>query len=190
MHILILCGSLREGSYNRSLAKAAEELAPEGMTFEYGDIVGFPPYNQDLDPTYNQALSEADMPAAARDLKEQIALADGVLIVSPEYNYSIPGALKNAIDWVSRGRQPLREKPVGVMGASMGVGGTLRMQQHMRAVFQFLNAYCMLQPEIIVALAQNRFDAAGVLTDESTRGFLKAYMLAFEAWVRKHAIPS
>lgn len=183
MKVLIICGSLREGSYNRMLARAAEQLSPEGLTFEHADISQIPIYNQDADPSYNKALTDADTPAAVRRLKEQIATVDGVLFVSPEYNYSIPGGLKNAIDWVSRGQSPLRGKRVGVMGASMGVGGTIRMQQHVRASFQFLNAHCMLQPEIVVATAQKKFDEAGNLTDETTRGFLQKYMEAFEQWV-------
>lgn len=187
MKILIICGSLREGSYNRMLANAAQEVAPDVLEFEYGDFADFPSYNQDADPSLNEALAPSDLPAGVRLLKEQIAAADGVLFVSPEYNYSIPGGLKNAIDWASRNPSPLRGKPVGVMGASQGLGGTLRMQQHIRACFQFLNAPCMLQPEIIVGSAQTRFDAEGNLIDEATRGFLKAYMVAFDQWVTRHS---
>lgn len=183
MKVLIVCGSLREASYNRMLAREAEKVAPEGMTFDYADFSEIPAYNQDIDPTYNTSLADADTPPSVRRFKEQIAEADGVLFVSPEFNYSIPGALKNAIDWASRGQSPLRGKRVGVMGASMGVGGTIRMQLHIRATFQFLNAHCMLQPEIVVALAQHKFDAAGNLTDETTRGFLSTYMAAFEKHV-------
>ncbi|HVT14435.1 MAG TPA: NADPH-dependent FMN reductase [Fimbriimonadaceae bacterium] len=186
MHVLIVCGSLREGSYNRMLAKAAEELAPAEISFEWGDISGIPLYNQDDDPAYNKALSEGDHPPKVQRLKEQIAEADAVLFVSPEYNYSIPGGLKNAIDWASRAPSPLRGKPVGVIGASTGIGGTLRMQQHIRASFQFLNAPCMLQPEVIVSQAQNRFDAAGKLVDEATRMVLKAYLEAFAKWIDAH----
>ncbi len=185
MKVLIVCGSLREASYNRMLAREAEKLAPEGMTFEHADFSEVPAYNQDFDPTYNKALSEAETPHAVRRLKEQIEAADGVLFISPEYNYSVPGSLKNAIDWVSRGQSPLRKKRVGVMGASMGVGGTIRMQLHIRACFQFLDAYCMLQPEIVVALAQNKFDESGSLTDEQTRTFLGKYMEAFEKWIQQ-----
>jgi chromate reductase, NAD(P)H dehydrogenase (quinone) len=186
MEILIVCGSLREASYNRMLANAAVEVAPRALSFVHADIGEIPPYNQDADPTYNKALSEADSPASVRRLREEMTCAAGILFVSPEYNYSIPGVLKNAIDWVSRGESPLRGKPVAIMGASMGVGGTIRMQQHIRACFQFLNAPCMLQPEIIVPTAQNRFDANGKLTDENTRKFLTAFMEAFEKWVSGH----
>lgn len=167
--IVGLCGSLRKGSYNAMLLKVAGGLIPAGIQFEtvaYDDI---PIYNADLD------LPETEeRPASVSKFRDALASADAFIIVSPEYNYSIPGGLKNAIDWASRGKDsPLMHKPVAVMGATQGMWGTVRMQTAFLPVFTFLNMNPVLQPEVLVAQAQNKFDAEGNLTDEKTIGIIK-----------------
>ena len=180
MQILTLCGSLRKGSLNRFLLHAAEGVAPKSLTFIDAEIGEIPPFNQDVE--------DAGEPASVSQFRAAVAAADGILIASPEYNYGVPGFLKNAIDWVSRPptTSPLCGKPVGIIGASMGMGGTVRMQAQIRATFQFLNMPAMLQPEVAVPTAHTKFDAEGKLTDEMTLKFLTTYMMAFEQWVERN----
>jgi chromate reductase, NAD(P)H dehydrogenase (quinone) len=160
--ILGLSGSLRAGSYNTALLRAAVESVPTGSQIEIGRIDDFPPYNEDV--------RQSGFPPPAQRLRAQIAAADALLIVTPEYNYSIPGVLKNAIDWASRPPdQPFNQKPVAIMGASPGMLGSARAQYHLRQCFVYLNSYVLNQPEVMVARAHERFDAAGKLTDETTR---------------------
>jgi len=178
MTILVIIGSLRQGSLNRRLAEAAAQNAPEGVTIDAVGIDGFPLYNSDLEIAY---------PQFAIDFKARVGNADGVIIVTPEYNYSIPGVLKNALDWLSRppATQPFNGKPVGIMGASSGVFGTVRAQSHLRQVLQFLNARVMAKPELLVGQAQSKFDEGGALIDEGVKGQLAKYMQAFAVWVGK-----
>lgn len=172
------CGSLRKASFNRMLLKEAIKLAPEGMCFEEIEIGGLPLYNTDL--------HQAGFPAAAQRAIDQVASADAVLFVTPEYNYSMPGALKNAIDWISRApNQPLAGKPAAMMGASQGMMGTVRAQLHLRHSMVFLNMYPVNRPEVMIAQAQNKFDAAGHLTDETARGFIRDLLAGLAAWTRK-----
>jgi chromate reductase len=176
MRILGIAGSLREASYNRAALRAAQELAPDGMRIDSFDLGAIPLYNEDV--------RSQGYPAPVTELRDRIRAADGLLIVTPEYNYSIPGVLKNAIDWASRPpEQPFDGKPVAVMGASMGAMGSSRAQYHLRQCCVFLNALVMNRPEVMIATAQNRFDANGTLTDQPTRDFLAAYLAAFQAWV-------
>lgn len=162
MTVVGLSGSLRRKSFNTALLKAAISLAPAGMTIEAGGFADFPLYNQDL--------RDFGVPVAVGVLAERIRKADAVLIVSPEYNYSLPGGLKNAIDWISRvDRQPFDGKLVAIMGASLGRLGTARMQYHLRQSFVFLNGTVLNRPEVMVGNADKVFDAAGELTDEATR---------------------
>lgn len=180
--VLGICGSLRRGSYNRMLLEAAVECAPPDMTIEsYGGLGDIPPYNEDV--------REAGEPAAVADFKRRIADADGLLIASPEYNYSVPGVLKNAIDWVSRppAESPLMNKPAAIIGASTGNFGTARGQLALRQVFVFTGTQAMLKPELLVFQAQKRFDESGRLTDDVTRKLLTEFMAAFEGWVRQFA---
>ncbi len=174
-----IAGSLRAGSFNRALLRAARELAPEGMTIEIAEIGDLPLYNADVE--------SAGLPAPVAALKQALQKADGLLIATPEYNYSIPGVLKNAIDWASRppGKAPLNGKPAALMGATPGVWGTVRAQLALRQSLLFTETYLMLKPEMLVAKAAEKFDAEGRLTDETTREFLRKFLLAFEAWVRK-----
>lgn len=179
IRVLGIVGSLRAASYNGQLFRAAVELAPPELAFSSCDLASIPLFNQDLeargDPTPVAALR-----AAARD-------SDAVLIASPEYNYGIPGVLKNAIDWISRppGQSPLRQKPAAIIGASMGPGGTIRMQLQLRATLQYLDMYAMPRPEIVVASCKDKFDADGRLTDAKTRESLTTFLAAFASWCRR-----
>jgi chromate reductase, NAD(P)H dehydrogenase (quinone) len=171
-------GSLRLGSYNKMLLKIAQELSPENVKIEIFDLEGIPIFNQDLENKPNDKL---------KIFKEKIKAADGLLIVTPEYNYSVPGVLKNAIDAASRpsGTNPFEEKPIGIMGASIGMIGTARAQYHLRQTMVFLNTYIMNRPEIMVPFAEKKFDQTGRLTDEVTRQKVKEFMVALLQWIIK-----
>jgi len=158
-HFIAISGSLRKGSYNTMALKALQRLAPSNITVEQ---VFF-----DKIPMYNADLHTEQLPVEVAPLVQQIKAADGVIIVSPEYNYSVPGALKNAIDVVSRhADKPFSGKAVAIMGASQGQIGTARMQYHLRQIMVFLNAFVINKPEIMIGHAQHKFDEAGNLTDE------------------------
>lgn len=178
MKILGLSGSLRKGSYNSMALRAAVELLPEGASLEIAEIGDIPLYNDDV--------RQAGYPEAVRRLRAQIAAADAVLFATPEYNYSISGVLKNAIDWASRPPdQPFNDKPVAIMGASMGLLGTARAQYHLRQMLVFLNAFPINKPEVMIAQAQTKFDGDGKLTDEPTREFIRALLGALIAWTHR-----
>jgi chromate reductase len=164
--VLGIAGSLRKASFNKSALRAAAALAPPGMTIDIFDIAPIPPFNQD----------EEQQPASAvRELKARVRAADAILFCTPEYNYSIPGVLKNAIDAASRpyGDSAWNGKPAAIMGASPGALGTARAQYHLRQCFVFLNMPVVLQPEVMIADAANRFDAEGNLTHEPTRARIR-----------------
>ncbi|MCL4466569.1 MAG: NAD(P)H-dependent oxidoreductase [Chloroflexi bacterium] len=177
--VLGFAGSLRRGSYNRATLRAAGELLPEDMRLETFDLAPIPLFNQDI--------LAAGPPRAVLDFKARLAANDGVLIVTPEYNYSIPGVLKNAIDWASRppDTSPLNGKPVGLMGASTGQFGTVRAQTHWRNVFVFTNMLPLNKPEVLINRARDKFDAEGRLTDEPTRQVIRNQLVAFGDWVRR-----
>jgi chromate reductase len=178
MNVIAISGSLRRASFNTALVKAAQELAPNGMEIDIADISEVPPYNGDV-----QAQG---FPAQITQLSDQIRQADAVLIATPEYNYSIPGVLKNVIDWLSRiDNQPFDGKAIAIMGASMGNIGTARSQYHLRQVFVFLNGIVMNRPEVFVGGAHEKFDASGTLTDQGTRDFLSKYLVAVHEWAEK-----
>jgi chromate reductase len=162
MLILGIAGSLRDGSYNRALLRAARGLVPDGATLETFDIEGLPGFSQD---------NETNPPAQVVELKQRIRAADAILFVTPEYNYSVPGVLKNAIDWASRpyGDSAWTRKPVAIMGASIGNLGTARAQYHLRQMFVFLDMYAVNQPEVMVSNAHKHFDEQGNLTDETAK---------------------
>lgn len=184
MRVLGIAGSLRKASFNRALLRAAQELAPKEMEITVFDLAPIPPYNEDVE-------KEGD-PGPVKALKDAIRSADALLVVSPEYNYGIPGVLKNAIDWASRppGKSPLNGKPAAIMGASQGTGGTVRMQLALRQAFLFTDTYAMLKPEIYVARAQDKFDAEGRLTDEKTREFVGKLLAALVPWAQRFPRPS
>lgn len=173
--ILGVSGSLRKGSYNTAALRAAVQLAPEGMTFEIADISEIPLYNDDV--------FKVAIPEPAKRFRDQIAAADGILFVSPEYNYSVPGHLKNAIDWASRPPDmPFSGKPAAIMGASGGMLGTARMQYHLRQISVFLNLFVMNRPEVMIGKAPEKFDAEGNLTDEMTKKVMTDFLKAFHEW--------
>lgn len=166
LRVLGISGSLRSQSYNSSVLRAAVDLAPRGVTIETFELDGIPPFNQD---------EEAKPPATVLELKRRVREADGILFVTPEYNYSVPGVLKNAIDWASRpyGDNVWDRKPAAIMGASIGAIGTARAQYHLRQIFVFLNVFPVNQPEVLISNAAQRFDAEGNLTDEATRVYMR-----------------
>ena len=179
MRILGIPGSLRAGSYNRALLRAAIDLAPEGMEVEIFEGLGeVPPFNQDVE--------EKGVPQPVSRLKQAMASADVLLISTPEYNYSIPGVLKNALDWASRPPKdsPLAGKPVGLMGASGGGSGTMRSQLALRQVFVFTGCLVLPKPEVYVTRAPEKF-VDGRLEDERTREHLARFLESLGAWVRR-----
>jgi chromate reductase, NAD(P)H dehydrogenase (quinone) len=163
VRVLGIAGSLRAGSYNRALLRAARELVPPGLEIVEFDIRELPFYDADLEA--------AGDPAPVAELKNAIRAADAVLIATPEYNRGIPGVLKNAVDWASRPplASPLAGKPVAIMGASTGRGGTARAQEQLRTALEFSRAAVLAQPEVLVPEAFMRFDDNGRLTDEEAR---------------------
>jgi len=178
IHILGFSGSLRQGSYNTALLRAAQEMLPEGMTLEIFDVSPIPLYNADV--------QDRGFPEVIGRFKDRIAAADALLIATPEYNYSMSGVLKNAIDWVSRHpAQPLSGKPAAIMGASMGMMGTSRAQYHLRQVCVFVNLLVMPRPEVFVPQAHEKFDASGRLKDEDTRQHLRKLLEALADWTNR-----
>src|SRR4029077_14719449 len=176
--VLAICGSLRAGSYNRAALRTAIELKPPGMAIETADIAAIPPYNEDVRPQGS--------PPPVETLRRQIAAADALLFATPEYNYSIPGVLKNAIDWASRPPdQPFAGKPVAMMGAGAGMAGTARAQYDLRRCCVFLDMHPINKPEVQIGQAQTKFDADGRLTDEAARGFIRDMLVALEQWTRQ-----
>lgn len=161
-NILGISGSLRKASYNTAALRVAQSLAPKGMHIDIFDIAPIPLYNEDV--------REKGFPPEVEEFRSRIKEADALLIVTPEYNYSIPGVLKNAIDWASRPpEQPFDGKPIAIMGASPSMLGTGRAQYHLRQCFIFLNGYIVNRPEIMISQAPAKFDQQGTLTDEKTR---------------------
>lgn len=186
LKVLGFAGSLRAGSYNRALLRGAANLLPQDMTLEIFEIEGIPAFNQDL---------EGDIPKKVKEFKSKIREANAILIATPEYNYSVPGVLKNAIDWASRpyGDNPFDGKPVAIMSASVGMLGGSRAQYHLRQIFVFLNMYPVNGPEVIVPFAQDKFDATGKLIDDNTKKFLAQLLRNLASWsgrLTKGAEPS
>ena len=180
LNVISICGSLRRGSYNRMLLNSLPELAPDGMKITESPTIEMPLYNADV--------QEKGFPAAAKALSDAIRAADGVMIVTPEYNYSAPGVLKNAIDWVSRmPDQPFIGKPVAFQSASQGPLGGARVQYHMRQMMVFLDAMPFNKPEIFVGAAQTKMDdAKGVLKDQPTRDIIKQQLAGFAKFIERH----
>ena len=162
LKILGIAGSLRKASYNRGALRAAQQLAPEGMKIEIFDLDGIPAFNQD---------DEQNPPPRVVELKKRIREADAILFVTPEYNYGLPGVLKNAIDWASRpyGDSAWNAKPAAIMSAAMSMGGGVRAQYQLRQSFVFLNVDAVLQPEVAIGNATERFDQQGNLKDETSK---------------------
>ncbi|HET8532446.1 MAG TPA: NAD(P)H-dependent oxidoreductase [Methylomirabilota bacterium] len=177
LKILGIPGSLRKASFNRSALVAAHSLLPAGASLDIFELEGIPVYNQDLDK---------QPPARVVELKARVRAADAILFATPEYNYSIPGVLKNAIDWASRpyGDSAWQGKPVAVMGASVGILGSARAQYHLRQCFVFLNMHPVNQPEVLIANAAQRFNERGELTDETSRDLIRKLLSELVAWTK------
>ena len=180
IHLLGISGSLRKGSYNTSLLQAALQLLPEGVTMDTFSIGALPLYNADLDMP-----AAVQRPAGVQQFRDMMVKADGLVICSPEYNYGIPGGLKNAIDWASRGKDsPLIKKPVAIMGATISLWGTVRMQLDFHNIFLYLDMRPVYKPEVLIAKAETRFDDKGNLTDETSRSLVKQKLEALKNLIR------
>jgi chromate reductase len=181
LKVLGFAGSLRRGSLNKSLLRAAQELAPLGMTIE--------PYDLGTIPLYNYDLEEQGDPRPVAEFKEAIQRAQALLIVTPEYQQGVPGVLKNALDWASRpaGRSVMQGKPVAIMGATPGFTGTARAQTQLRQALTYTQNYVVLQPEVLVGRAQEKFDSEGHLTDVRTREFVRK--LLEQLWALARMLP-
>ena len=179
IHVLGFAGSLRSQSHNVAVLRAAGELMPANMLLEIYNLAPIPIYNQDEDGER--------MPDSVRQFKQQIADADALLIATPEYNHSIPGVLKNALDWASRptGTAPTNGKPAAILGASPGGFGAVRAQAHLRQILTSMNVFVLPRPEVAIPFVGQKLDEHGQLTDEQTREFLRAHMVAFSQWVRR-----
>lgn len=173
-----IAGSLRKGSYNKWALQAARKFVPDGSSMDILDLEGIPGFNQDLEQAF---------PTPAREFKLKVKAADAILIVTPEYNYSIPGVLKNAVDWASRpyGDSAWNGKPVAIMGASPAMLGTARAQYHLRQIFVFLNMFPLNQPEVMIANAAEKFDEQGNLKDPQTEQKIKELLEALVEWTRQ-----
>jgi chromate reductase len=178
LRILGIAGSLRRESYNRWALRAATKLVPEGAEIEIFELDGIPGFNQD---------DEQNPPAKVAELKQKIRDSNAILFVTPEYNYSVPGVLKNAIDWASRpyGDNAWDGKPVAIMGASIGSIATARAQYHLRQMFVFLNMYAVNQPEVMIGNCADVFDPQGEITDESTNEHIRGLLQALVDWTRR-----
>lgn len=178
LNVIAISGSLRKGSFNTAVLRAAIELAPAGMTITEHDIRDIPLYDEDL--------RASGLPASVQRLRDAIAAAHAVLFVTPEYNYSVPGILKNAIDWASRPpEQPFAGKACAIMGASGGMSGTMRAQYHLRQIAVFLDLHVLNKPEVFVRNAGSLVDASGKLTDEATRKMIGDQLVALAAWAKR-----
>jgi chromate reductase len=182
IRILGIVGSLRKGSYNRALLRAAIELAPDGMEISIFD-------NEIMSaiPLYNEDIRIQAVPKPVRILKQEIKQADGLIFAIPEYNFSVSGVLKNAIDWVSRppNESPLNGKPVAIMGASSGISGTIRAQMHFKQISTATNMLLVNRPQVYVANSADKFDSDGRLRDEDARHFIGLLMKELLDWTLK-----
>ena len=178
VRILGIAGSLRKDSYNRAALRTAAQLAPGGATIDIFDIDGLPGFSEDL---------EKNPPDKVVELKKRIRAADAILFVTPEYNYSVPGVLKNAIDWASRpyGDSAWDGKPAAIMGASVGAAGTARAQYHLRQTMVFLNMFPLNQPEVMIASASAKFDDEGNLTDGETKKRIGKLLVSLVEWTQR-----
>ena len=178
IRILGIAGSLRRDSYNRSVLRAATQLTPEDARIDVFELDEIPIFNQDR---------ERDPPEVVAAFKRRIRASDAVLFVTPEYNYSVPGVLKNAIDWASRpyGDSAWNGKPAAIMGAATGGIGTARAQYHLRQIMVFLNMFPLNQPEVMITNAASRFDQTGNLTDEATKDFIRQLLQNLVEWTKR-----
>ena len=181
IQIAAIAGSLRRGSYNKALLRAAQQLAPGTMQIEIHDLSAIPLFSEDVE--------RVRIPPAVVSLRDAVADADGFLVATPEYNHGVPGVMKNAFDWLSRppGASVLDGKPSGIIGASPGITGTARAQSQLRQSFVFTNTPVLPQPEVLVGRAHQKFDSDGRLTDATTRKFLDLFLEEFAKWIGRFA---
>ncbi|HVL37682.1 MAG TPA: NADPH-dependent FMN reductase [Burkholderiales bacterium] len=176
LKVLGICGSLRKASYNMAALRTCGELLPPGMTLSITSLADI--------PMFNQEVLDAGMPASVKRLRDEIAAADGLLFASPEYNFSVSGVLKNAIDWASRPpNQAFQDKPVAIFSATTGPLGGPRNQYDLRRILVQLWAHPLPRPEVFIGAAPTKFDANGKLTDETTRKFLTDLLAGFKDWI-------
>jgi chromate reductase, NAD(P)H dehydrogenase (quinone) len=176
--VLGICGSLRRGSYNMAALRTAIALKPAGMTVTIADISQIPLYNEDV--------RAEGFPASVETLRRQIEAADALLFACPEYNYSMTGVLKNAIDWASRPPdQPFAGKPCAILGAAAGMAGSARAQYDLRRACVYLDMHPLNKPEVLIGQAQGKFDADGNMTDEIGKNFIRDMMVALATWMRQ-----
>ncbi|HEX9396911.1 MAG TPA: NAD(P)H-dependent oxidoreductase [Burkholderiales bacterium] len=178
MNVLGVSGSLRKASFNTAALRACAELMPAGMTLSIAEIGDLPLFNQDV--------LDAGMPAPVKRFRDALTAADGLLIASPEYNFSVTPALKNAIDWASRPpNQAFQDKPIAIFSASMGPMGGARVQYDLRRILGQLWGHVLPRPEVFIGTAQGKFDAQGKITDEATRKFLTELMVGLRDWITR-----
>ncbi len=176
LQVLGISGSLRKASYNTAALRACAELMPDGMNLTIATIGDLPMYNQDI--------FDAGIPAAVRRFEAELRAADGVLIATPEYNFSVPPVLKNAIDWVSKlPKQPWQDKPAALFSASQGPMGGARVQYDLRKILGQLWCHILPKPEVFIGAAQTKIDAQGKITDEATRKFLVDLLAGLKTWI-------
>jgi chromate reductase len=178
LKVLGICGSLRKASFNMAALRACGEMLPPGMSLHITTIADLPMFNQDV--------FDAGLPDPVKRFRSEVAEADGLLIASPEYNFSVTGALKNAIDWGSRApNQVFNEKPVAIFSASGGPLGGARVQYDLRRILTQLWGHVLPRPEVFIGAAPTKFDAQGKLTDEATRKFLTELLAGFKVWIER-----
>lgn len=178
LKVLGICGSLRRGSFNMAALRACKDLLPAGLSLTIADISALPMFNQDV--------FDAGIPEPAKKLRADIAAADGVLIASPEYNFSLSAALKNAIDWASRPPdQSWQDKPVAIFSASAGPMGGARVQYDLRRILGQLWGHVLPRPEVFIGSAGGKFDAQGRISDEATKKFLTDLLAGFKPWIER-----
>jgi chromate reductase len=183
MRILGICGSLRNGAYSLSALQACKEVAPPGFDFTVRRLLDIPMFNEDV--------YEADgYPPGVAILREEVAAADGIVISTPEYSHAIPGALKNALDWLHGEPGLLIDKPAAILSTAPGSLGGIRAQYELRMILQAMGAATLAKPEVYVAGSRTKFDASGTLTDENARKSLRTLMQSLEAWVERLRVPA
>jgi len=176
--LLGICGSLRQKSYNMYALKTVREVLPEGVSLEVAGIADIPLFNQDV--------CDKGFPPPVAKLRAEIAAADGLVFATPEYNYSVTGVLKNAIDWASRPPdQPFQDKPVAMLSATAGLKGGVASQYDLRKILAQLGALLMVRPEVFIGMEASKFDGEGRLTDATTRKFMTDQMMAFRDWIAR-----
>jgi len=178
LNILGFAGSLRAASWNRKILHVCTTLAPQGLTIE--------PFTLNDIPLFNQDVEDTGVPQSVEDFKQRIVAADGILICTPEYNWSVPGVLKNAIDWATRGgTNSWSGKPLAICGATPGMGGTMRCQLQLKPILLGLNVQVMAKPDVFISQVDKKFDESGELIDEAVKKSLTSFLAALQVWTAR-----